>query len=608
MSRLCEHRDIFGHCTEQPDDIFTYAVASSNLFDVPPTPPLPPQPVINIKNDKPEHRDEEVIKSRGYRVPKIKTEKMTETERIKAKLARSAMINKTQGIEQAQNYLNENGLETYKIDTEHSTRDAIVVRDEGVSDAEVMDFINSKETVSDAELMDYINSKNTVSNTELVDYINSKEMTGENVSNEELLDYINSKENATSNENVSDAELLEFMTNQNITSDTELVEYMSNKQPVEYKVVFAGTDVNDAGDIKTDVEILAGKKSTEIQQMNDGRELIRNATESFGRPPEELIGFSLGGNKAITIGAELKIPSTTFNPLIGDEIVRGGKIFGDHTILRTPTDPASLNIARGKNNFNMKNVDVIDTRLDPVDSHGLRHFTDEPTQTRGKMSSSVIEAIHPTNLAGGLVAALAGEGLANVIDPDGQNKHAVAHQALAGASTGLITATGAAALAGEGLTMTALLPEVVAGTIGFATAQAVTGAVAKDLQESGASNTTVGIVSNVAGGGAGGAAAGAGGSLAAAGIAFASGAEMGTEAGLVFAPETLGLSVVAGATLGAVIGLGAYGVSQISPNVGHSVNQQVVKPAENAINNAANDVASGISKSAKSVGKWFSGW
>jgi hypothetical protein len=150
---------------------------------------------------------------------------------------------------------------------------------------------------------------------------------------------------------------------------------------------------------------LAGKKSTEIKQMNDARELIRNATESFGRPPEELIGFSLGGNKAITIGAELKIPSTTFNPLIGDEIVSGGKIFGDHTILRTPTDPASLNIARGKNNFNMKNVDVIDTRLDPVDSHGLRHFTDEPTQTRGKMSSSVIEAIHPTNLAGGIFSA-----------------------------------------------------------------------------------------------------------------------------------------------------------------------------------------------------------
>jgi hypothetical protein len=64
------------------------------------------------------------------------------------------------------------------------------------------------------------------------------------------LDYINSKENATSNEKtVSDAELLEFMTNQNITSDTELVEYMNNKQPVEYKVVFAGTDVNDVREI-----------------------------------------------------------------------------------------------------------------------------------------------------------------------------------------------------------------------------------------------------------------------------------------------------------------------------------------------------------------------
>jgi hypothetical protein len=139
------------------------------------------------------------------------------------------------------------------------------------------------------------------------------------------------------------------------------------------------------------------------------------------------------------------------------------------------------------------------------------------------------------------------EELADKLTPTAQNKHAVAHQALAGSLTGVMTATGAAALAGEGLTMTALLPEVVAGTIGFATAQAVTGAVAKDMAESGASNTTMGIVSNVVGGASGGAAAAAGGSLAAAGIAFASGAEMGTEAGLVFAPETLGLSVVAAA-------------------------------------------------------------
>ena len=601
MAKLCEHRDIFGHCTEQPDDIFVYAIPSSNIFNVPPIPPLPPQPPQPVNpNKKPENREEDEIKTRAYRIPKIKTVKMTETDRMKAKLARAAMINKTEGIEQARNYLNDNGLDTYKIDRELSTRDALVIRNAGISDADVMAFINRKETVTDEELVDYINSNNNASDAELMDYLNNLQpTTGETVTDADVMDFINTTKT------VSDMDVTDFINSNDTVSDAELMEFMSKKAPVEYKVVFAGTDIKNVSDVQTDAEILAGRNSQNIQQMNEARDLIRNATERYGIPPDELIGFSLGGNKAITIGAELRIPSTTFNPLIGDEIVRAGRVFGDHTIVRTPTDPASLNIARGKNNFIMKNIDVIDTRLDPTDSHTLRHFIDEPVEGKGKMSDSVIDAIHPTNLVGGLFAAFAGEELADKIDPNGAKNHAVAHQALAGSLTGVMTSTGAAALAGEGLTMTALLPEVVAGTVGFATASAVTSAIARDM--AGENKTTVGVVSNVVGGASGGASAAAAGGLVAVGVSVASGAMTGAEVGSALAPETFGLSIVAGAALGAVIGAGAYGVSKISPSVGHSVNQQVVKPVETSINNAANDAARGISKGAKAVGKWFSG-
>ena len=589
----CNHRDIFGECIDRPTPIFRRAIPSSNIFNVPPIEPLPYPDAIdsNDIDNNPENREDKAekqtaIKTRGFRTPPIKTKQMTAEELVKAKLTRASMINKTEGVVQAQQYLNDNELGMYKIDVEHSNRDAIIVKNEGVSDTDLLDYLNSKDTIADNELMDYLNSDNTI--------------TGDTISDNELMDFMNNQAST------GDTELLDFMETQTINN--------------EYKIVFAGTDVKNASDLKADAEILYGRKTKDIQQMKDAKAMVENATVRYGVEPTELLGFSLGGSKAISIAQELGIKSTTFNPLIGNEIVGKGKVFGEHNILRTTTDPASLNLARGKNNFNIKNVNLNDVSIDPTDSHSLRHFTEEPV-AGGKVgvTDTVISAVHPTNLATGLIASVAGEEFADLIDKGGQEDHAVGHQALAGVSTGFFSGTASAALAGEALTMTALLPEMVAGTVGFSAAMATQSAVANAMQKESYNSNQIGLTSNTTAGAVGGAAASSAGLLTSVGIAAVSGAEVGSLLG----PETFGLSILAGVAVGSIIGAGAYEWDHL--NMSHTITNQVLAPIGSVTTSFANDVSKdanvvantlenigssvshGVSSAAHSVSHFFGG-
>lgn len=563
MAELCKHKDIFGVCLEQPDSIFIYAINTGTINDIPeidiePQKPINPNDPNEPSASKADERDEYASRVRGTRVarvPKIKTQNLSEADIINAKLNRAAMLNKTENVEAAQKYLDDNGLDTYKIDKELSTRDAIVVSDEVIRDNELVDFMNAFEREEITQMREDNGIGNDVTDTELIDIMNS-------------------------NENVV---------------DEALIDYLSTKDIGEYKVIFAGTDTNSASDLVTDAQIVAGKKSTGIKQINDAREFIEEVALVKGKMPVEIGGFSLGGYKAIIVSEEFGIKSTTFNPLINSEIVNKGNIYSEHTIIRTTTDPVSMNLARGNNDFFVKNVEPIDETLNPTSSHDLRHFTDEVEVKQSEATKLMGRGLHPSTIGIGLVGSIAGEEFLAKIDPK-HKINPVAGQGIAGGMAGFTTATMTSALAGEALVGSVLLPEMVAGAAGFASAQAVTSAVEKSMYKDGYSRNTSEASADVVGGTVGGAAA----TAVSLGTSVALATATGGEIGALLAPETFGLSILVGMGVGAAAGGVAYGVSKIPSST--------VSNIEKSINNASNVLAHDISKTSKNVGKTVSNW
>ena len=54
-------------------------------------------------------------------------------------------------------------------------------------------------------------------------------------------------------------------------------------------------------------------------QFHNAEEQLNLVTEQYGAP-RELLGYSLGGNKAMTMGNKFGIETTTFNPFLGKKL------------------------------------------------------------------------------------------------------------------------------------------------------------------------------------------------------------------------------------------------------------------------------------------------
>jgi len=122
------------------------------------------------------------------------------------------------------------------------------------------------------------------------------------------------------------------------------------------KGVFRGTNFKNLTDLKADLAILHGTEA-QTEGIRTGRSQIARANEVLPSPVEELIGFSLGGNRSITLGQELNIPTTTFNPAVSLTNIKNVPLNGDlHTIIRTTENPTDVFAGFKPSAFKIKSI------------------------------------------------------------------------------------------------------------------------------------------------------------------------------------------------------------------------------------------------------------
>ena len=150
----------------------------------------------------------------------------------------------------------------------------------------------------------------------------------------------------------------------------------------EVKIAYRGTKIRDINDVTADAQILTGTEESNPEFIS-AEEQLRLVTERYG-PPSELIGYSLGGAKAITLGSKANIDTTTFNPFLGKTLV-SGKGKGRHQLFRTTEDFASIGIglAPKKSNWKVDSILPHQDRLNPIEAHELENFSEVSARRPG---------------------------------------------------------------------------------------------------------------------------------------------------------------------------------------------------------------------------------
>ena len=171
---------------------------------------------------------------------------------------------------------------------------------------------------------------------------------------------------------------------------------------------------------------------------------------------------------------------------------------------------------------------------------------------------TVISGMMPktSSLAVGAVAGMAANATMNVVDPD-HKMNRVASEATEGAIAGGIGATTATAM---GATV-ALGPEVLAGSAAYLAGSESGLAIASAMEQGGSSQDTAEAVGSVAGGAIGGVTASSVATGAALATSVAAGAEVGEAVGMVGGPIGMAVGAAAGVTIGAAVGGIGYLIS-----------------------------------------------
>ena len=180
---------------------------------------------------------------------------------------------------------------------------------------------------------------------------------------------------------------------------------------------------------------------------------------------------------------------------------------------------------------------------------------------KSSVSSHIQNAIHPVNMATGMISAFAGEEAMRMIDPSGSfgqyNEGGVLeHTAVSGSLTGAFSDILMNGLSGgTGLVSQSLLGISTSAGIGAVAGEATRYGVDKGLNALGANSDTREAVSDVSGGIVGGATA----TLSGDALAIASASLTGAEIGELAGPA----GVLVGAGVGMVFSLGAYGLAKL---------------------------------------------
>ena len=166
------------------------------------------------------------------------------------------------------------------------------------------------------------------------------------------------------------------------------------KKGEQVRVAYRGTDFTNINDLVTDASVVAGMEEKVAPQMRESRMQIEDIYTKYGKLPTELLGYSKGGAHAMAMGDHFRIPSTSYNPLVGrKQLTTKSEV--PHTIIRTVEDPVSsaLALAKGKKNYTVKAIDPIFGLGGPKNAHELTHFTSAGKRQPGGIEQLMHEAV-----------------------------------------------------------------------------------------------------------------------------------------------------------------------------------------------------------------------
>ena len=211
-------------------------------------------------------------------------------------------------------------------------------------------------------------------------------------------------------------------------------------------------------------------------------------------------------------------------------------------------------------------LEIAKTKATKRFTDGIERINNDEVLSHPAVRSSINEhlanAVHPVNVATGLIGAFAGESAMSYIDPSGSfgqyNETGVLeHTSLSGALTGTFSDVMMNGLAGgSGLFSEAVAGLSVSAGVGAIAGEATRYGVDKGLEELDANTDTKNSVSTISGGLVGGATM----TLSGDALAIASASITGAEIGELAGPA----GVLIGAGAGAVFGACAYGVSKLN--------------------------------------------
>jgi len=161
-----------------------------------------------------------------------------------------------------------------------------------------------------------------------------------------------------------------------------------------------GSKIQLAKDIAKTSKIMSGYDKYD-NPFQDEEGLVKQAQakySSMGGGVDELIGHQLGGAKAYTIGDNLGIKTTTFNPITGPKLASQGTTSTEHNIFRTTEDWNSISLDFGTNKENVKinNVYPKKTSINPFEAGKLSNFTEPGNRARESLLHRKIKNVVDT--------------------------------------------------------------------------------------------------------------------------------------------------------------------------------------------------------------------
>ena len=160
----------------------------------------------------------------------------------------------------------------------------------------------------------------------------------------------------------------------------------------QVKIAYRGTDWSNVNDVVTNASTIGGAEE-HVSQIRSSRVQFEQVQGKYGAV-SELLGYSKGGAHAMALGDHFKVPSTTFNPLVGrKQLTTTSEV--SHTIIRTLEDAPSsgLALAQNKRNYSVKAIDPIRGMGGLKSTHELHQFTSAGPRQPGGIEVLAAEGV-----------------------------------------------------------------------------------------------------------------------------------------------------------------------------------------------------------------------